>query len=414
MGGAYTLASWDWCGAWPARPPAVVQRGTGEGGLRAGAARTELMPPFPVEIAGYGLFRPEANRAASPLFARALVLQAGETKVALVTLDVMTLSDEVVSGVRTGATALGLTETWVVATHPHSSMGGYDPRPLAGLMGIHSYREAVRAALVDGALSALRSAVSGLKPATLALGEGNAPDLVNSRAPGLEADTRLTRVALRGEQGNIAELTVFSAHPTLEPRDLGALSADYPGAFCQAREAAGAGTCLLLLGAVGNARAHVSEEAAAPATRARDFGEQLARVAAQTPLREAPATRLAFISTRVALPRPDASRLVPWSVRAPGDNLLCQATPREAEVSALDLGPLRLLAVSGEVTYPAALALESAARATRLVSAANGYLGYVDTAEHVRAGVGESRRQYFGPALEETLRDAARTVGEAL
>lgn len=411
VGGAYALASWNWCGDWPPAEPAVTRRGAGTGPLNAGAGRAELAPPFPVHLAGYGPLRGEARRALHPLLARAIVLQAGEARVALVSIDLMSLSDELVAGVRSAAEALGLSETWVVASHSHSSMGAYDPRMVAELVGTGRYRPEAVAALVSGANSALRSAVASMVPVTLQLGEGAAPELVVSRDEGLQPDPRLTRIVLRGREHAVAELVIFSAHPTLEPRALDALSPDYPGAFCQARESeAGAGLCMLLQGAGGNTSAELGPDAVPPSERAQHFGNRLAKLVDSVAVKDAPAEGVRFARVKVALPRPDASRFAPLLLRSAGDNFLCWSAQRQVELATLEVGPLRLLAVPGEPTYPAALELESAAKATRVISVANGYVGYVDTEPHVRAGIGESRRQYFGPALEPTLRQAASAV----
>lgn len=408
VGGAYALASWNWCGDWPPAEPAVTRRGASSGPLSAGAGRAELAPPFPVHIAGYGPLRGEARRALHPLFARAIILQAGESRVALVSLDLMSLSDELVAGVRAAAQALGLSEAWVVASHSHSSMGAYDPRLVAELVGTGRYRPEAIAALLSGASAALRSAVASMEPVTLQVGEGAAPELVVSRDEGLQPDPRLTRIVLRGRERAVAELVIFSAHPTLEPRELDALSPDYPGAFCQAREAeGGAGLCLLLQGAGGNTSAELGPEPVPPSERAQRYGTNLAKRVDSVAVKDAPAEGVRFARVKVALPRPDASRFTPLLLRSAGDNFLCGSAARQAELSMLEVGPLRLLAVPGEPTYPAAQELEAAAKATRIVSVANGYVGYIDTAPHVRAGIGESRRQYFDPTLEETLRKAA-------
>ena len=148
VGGAYALASWDWCGHWAQAPATLVAKARAHGALSAGAAAVELEPPWPVTIAGYGPLRPTAVRANRPLRARAVVLQVGEVKAAVVTLDVLLVPQAVVEEVRR---ASGLPDAWVVATHTHSSFGGYDPRPLAQLAGTGWDRPSAEQALVRGA-----------------------------------------------------------------------------------------------------------------------------------------------------------------------------------------------------------------------------------------------------------------------
>src|SRR5262245_5192132 len=54
MGGAYALASWDWCGPWAEAPAVMEASAVDHGPLRAGAARTSVTVPFPIVSAGYG------------------------------------------------------------------------------------------------------------------------------------------------------------------------------------------------------------------------------------------------------------------------------------------------------------------------------------------------------------------------
>src|SRR3712207_6151722 len=95
VGAAYALASWNWCGSWPERAPVVLSQARGEGALKAGAARVALEPPFPVVMAGYSPPRNEAREADPPLHARAVVLEAGGTKVGLVSLELLSVTPEV-------------------------------------------------------------------------------------------------------------------------------------------------------------------------------------------------------------------------------------------------------------------------------------------------------------------------------
>jgi hypothetical protein len=98
---------------------------------------------------------------------------------------------------------------------------------------------------------------------------------------------------------------------------------------------------------------------------------------------------------------------VPGFTRAAGNNLLCHSSPRVAEVTALALGPLEWLGVPGEPTTGAGAELARRTGATRVLGLTDGYLGYIETADLVKEGQGESRRQYFGPGLLERLGTAA-------
>ncbi|MBZ4415175.1 neutral/alkaline non-lysosomal ceramidase N-terminal domain-containing protein [Myxococcus sp. RHSTA-1-4] len=406
VGAAYALASWNWCGVWAERAPMVLSQVRGEGPLRAGAAKVALAPPFPVVVAGYSPPRPEALQADPPLHARAVVLEAGGTRVGIVSLELLSVTSELVALVREQAAAAGLKDVLVMATHTHSSVGGYDSRLVAQLVGIGRYRQESVDAIANAAVGALTQAAASLTDVTLEVGEAREPSLVYSRSGGTAPDGLLTRAVLRGQAGPVAELLVFAAHPTMVPRKRAYVDPDYPGRLSALRESEGSGVTLLLQGPVGNASVAFSEGQGLE--RVAGFARALAALAGRAALAPTGETvRLSLARVEVAMPRPDASRLVPSLTRAAGDNLLCGSAQRVAEVGALALGPLELVAVPGEPTVDAGAELVRRTGATGVLGLADGYVGYVETPGSVRDGRGEARRQYFGPALLERLAVAA-------
>ncbi len=401
IGGAYALVSWDWCGRWLQEPAKLVSTTRATGALKAGAGRVELEPPWPVTVAGYGPMRTSASRANRALQARAVVLQVGEVKAAIVTLDVLLVPEGVVNEVRAKS---GLADAWVVATHSHSSLGGYDDRPLAELAGTGLYRESAKNALVRAAVEALGQASKALVPAKLELGSVNAT-LCRARS-GDSCDPRLTRLVITSESGPIAEWMVLAAHPTLVPRKMDAVDPDYPGALADRRLATDAGVSLVMQGAGGNASAPTEQLASA-------FAEAVEQQLPPTTALEQPLV-LAVARARVNLPHPDASRLVPSFSRVAASNFVCLSAAREAEVDVMRLGAVTFVAAPVEASQATGARLEVAAGAQRLVSVANGYLGYLEPADVVAQAAGESRKQYYGAAMLEALEEAAKLAGDAV
>ena len=80
----------------------------------------------------------------------------------------------------------------------------------------------------------------------------------------------------------------------------------------------------------------------------------------------------------------------------------------------LQLGTVRLAFVPAEITAPAARGVSAATGATRVVSMADGYVGYVEAAGPVRSGDGESLRQYFDATLAERVERATGAAAQAL
>jgi neutral ceramidase len=410
IGSAYALASWNWCGRWDERAPVVLEQARAEGPLRAGAAKVPLAPPYPVVVAGYSPPRSEAWQANPPPQARAVVLAAGNVKVGLVSLELLLVPEELVAAVRERAADLGLQGLVVVATHAHSSFGGYDARLVSQLAGTGRYRKSALEAAVAGASEALHQAAARLTDVTLEVGEAREPGLVRSRSGGEEPEGALTRAVLRGGAGPVAELLVFSAHPTLVPRRGTVVDPDWPGRLSLLREERG-GVALVLQGAAGNVSVAFDEGEGMEKVGA--YARAVAGLAERAVPAAAGSSRLGFARAEVALPRPDASRLVPSYSRAAGDNFLCASSSRTAEVGALVLGPLELLVLPGEPTVGAGVALARRTGATGVLGLADGYVGYVDTPERVTAGEGEARRQYFGPALLDRLGTGVEVAAQA-
>ncbi len=398
VGGAYALASYDWCGRWDSAPPELLEAAWGKGPLKAGSARVELEPPWPVTVAGYGPPRSTAGRANHPIAAQALVLEAGGLSLGVVGLDLLEVPRTLVERIRSDS---GQPHLLVFATHAHSSMGGFDPRPLAQLAGVGRYDEADAKAVVRAAVEAVQKARARLAPAQLAEAHGSA-DMCWARS-GVGCDQRMDRFVVTGLDGAaVGELWVVGAHPTLLPRRLETIDPDFPGLV--ALDRLDAGVTLVAQGAAGNARA--GEETAPP------FASRLEKVMAGLPLpAPAPEVALGLARVRVTLPHPDGSRLVPSISRAMATNFVCLSAEREAEVWAVALQGRTLLALPVEPSYVAGQALEEAAGADRTLSLADGYLGYLEKPEDAEARLGESKRQYYLPSMFEALRQGAALAG---
>jgi hypothetical protein len=388
-----------------------VERGAGSGPLRAGAAMAEMAIPLPVPAVGYGLVRPEVRRAVLPVSARAVVLAADDERVGVLTLDLLLADAGLVEAIRERGRALGLSALWVAATHTHSSAGGFAWNPVAQVAATGRIRPEVRARVLDAASRALGGAAAALHPVEALAGTSHLAAGTVSRDEFPEVDRRLTRVELRGKAGPVAQLIIVAAHPTLVARPPAGLDPDWPGRLAREEETAGLGVTLVLQGNVGNATVQRPPAGIEGAPEA--FAGMVAEALRSVPLQPT-GPGLQHARLEVALPGPDASRLVPWGLGTLVANVaLWPWAPRWADLAELRIGGVRLLAVPVETTAASGAVLEAAAGGARVVSLVNGYLGYVEPAERVARAAGESPRQLFGPGLLEALRfgtEATRAV----
>lgn len=404
------LAGRDHCAGRAPGTPEVLVQAWSSGPLLAGAASVPMEIPFPAVVAGYGVPRASVSGTTVPVRARALVVQSGAVRAGVVTLDLLVGDAALESAIRRAVVDLGFTDLWVAVTHTHSGPGGYAANRVAEVAGTGLLRGEVRDGVVSAAARALSAAARALAPVTLRFGEGTAAELIGARSSPADVDPRLSRLVLEGEKGPLAQLLVVACHPTLVPRPPLGLDPDWPGRLADREGELGHGVTLVLQGAVGNASTALTES---NGERLAHFVAALARAVDALPLSPAPSA-LGVARASVGLPGPDASRLVPAVARPLVDNLLCLSAPSRAEVALLRLGPLLLLGLPAEPTASAGRRLEEAASGSRAVSLVNGYLGYVETPDHLAAGAGEAERQLLGPGFLEALARAGGAARAAL
>ena len=233
--------------------------GEEERGLFVGAAAVSITPGVgqddpAVWIAGYRQAR-RATGVHDDLFARALVVDNGSARIALVAVDVVGFlleqTEKVRQAVRTRGATLGVDHVVVAATHNHESpdtMGLWGPS--AETTGIHlPYQRFVEDRIVE----AITRACDSMRPATLGFAETRAKDLiVDSRLPTVIDDRVLVMHAVDAATGrSLATLVNFASHAEIMGRHNTLLTADYPGYVVRAIERARGGVALFFPGAVG-------------------------------------------------------------------------------------------------------------------------------------------------------------------
>lgn len=413
------VVSVDYRPRMPDAPPQIVSAWQAQGPLQAGAARVELVPPFPTPIGGYHTrgSQPFEHVLDTP-HVRALVLEAGGRKVALVSVEVVVLPAPVRAKVLAAVDALGLDEVVIAATHTHAGLGGYWDHALAPWIGLGPYDPRIEAFLVSRIAQALTGATERLRPARLGAAHLEASNFAFNRSTkDGEVDGRLTAARIDALDGTpVARLVVYAAHPTIVHRDAMWLSADWPGAMSAALEADGA-VALFWQGAVGNATWGKRQGQMRWEERVVRYGEAIAADArgaiAAAGSGEADVD-LATARVRVAVPPAEVDGAV-WGPFEPlaANAMHWLAHPGFTEVGFVRAGPVTLATVPGEPVAELGIAWREVLGGAAVVGLADDYVGYVEVPDRVEREVGEAHRTYFGPRLAPVLLDGLRAAREA-
>jgi hypothetical protein len=200
-----------------------------ESALLAGFGEADITPKLggkPVYMAGFGHDR-KATGVHDPLTARAVVLQHGGRKVALVSVDVVGLFYQRVLRMRKQLPEF----TYVLVTSTHNHEG---PDTL-GLWGPTALQTGVDPEYLDllekQVVKAVRAADAARKPVTARLGTARAPDLLHDgREPYVKHD-ELTALAFHDRDDHLCGLVVqWNCHPETLGSKNTELSTDFVGA----------------------------------------------------------------------------------------------------------------------------------------------------------------------------------------
>jgi len=187
--------------------------------------------PTHLAMDGYGARKGHAVSTNDPLSVRAVVIEDGNERVALVNVDVIGVERELIREFRSSlGSALGIepNQVMVTATHTHSGPSGIriGPQPLA---------DDLRRCLLDTMLYATQSACNDLQDCRVSFGVGHVSGLSqNRRHPAGPAPSDVPTLLIETMSGKtITVITSFACHPTVLTHHNLQYSADYPGAVAK-------------------------------------------------------------------------------------------------------------------------------------------------------------------------------------
>lgn len=393
--------------------------------LKVGVAKVDITPAEVKNFTVSGHTR-VVNGVRDPLRAGVLVLDDGETKAAIVTLDVVGAWEDLVTRARAAIEkeiGVPAANIMVCASHNHSGPGWQENPQWAS-------------EVITRLASAAREAGGNVRPVSIGMAEDRISFNINRRKtidgravirlnPDGPNDPRVK--VLRFDDGrSLTPLAIVMhavCHPCFftwgdkgsppYPKGYPKMTADFPGEAQTFVESIYAGNTasLFIQGCAGDIRPNLPGYPYRCADEAdiqwagRDLGGAAVRAAAFSLTREQLAKRATFYSIRVA------SEMI----ELPG-----KEQPVRAELMAMKIGPFLLLTMPGEpmVEYGFNLEAAIADRATPIiVGYANGNIGYISTRESYSVGGYEPNTSKLLPEAEPIILErlgalADRVIGD--
>jgi len=238
--------------------------------LCVGSAKVNITPPLSIPYLGYVPRQARFSGIHDPLFARAIVLDNGDTRLAIISADSLGYGNEILGAGRNftaevrqkvnDRTGIEPHNVMLACTHAHAAPETMGITKLSDVPQMAPWLEV----LMDQLASAAEMASNNLVPARLKLGMGRVESIShNRRVSRLSIEDQIARNFLDPQVGvlfceglgNSKSFIIvnFACHPvTVQVQPL--VSADYPGVTTDLVEriVEGCQSCLFLQGAAGN------------------------------------------------------------------------------------------------------------------------------------------------------------------
>lgn len=198
-----------------------------------GWSKVNMTPDFPVSTAGYGSRAGKAIGAVhDSLYVRAVVVQNGTTKAAIVSCDLLIIPPEVTLQLQNALPMVGWRwqQVFIGATHTHNSMGAWGKRYIGELFA-GKYNQSIVNFIAKSIIIAIQNAEQNLESATIGFGKINASEYVHNRLvneKGTE-DPWVRFMTFTKKSGKRAALVTYAAHSTTLSDTVMRLSRDYNG-----------------------------------------------------------------------------------------------------------------------------------------------------------------------------------------
>ncbi|MFN8349321.1 MAG: neutral/alkaline non-lysosomal ceramidase N-terminal domain-containing protein [Spirosomataceae bacterium] len=384
--------------------------------INVGWAKVNFTPPSPTPTAGYGVRRGALYTSVhDSIYVRAIVIDNGTTKAAIVAADLLIMPPAVTEQLRTklNVTGIPFEQVYFGATHSHNSMGGWSGGIVGELFGGEFNPKNVTW-IADAIVKAVQQAQKEMKPASIGYHEvADTARIRNRLIKGGPVDPYVRTVQFVRNDGKKALLCSYAAHSTITSSDNIVLSRDYPGVLVDSLEKGEADFAVFMSGAVGSMTPHI--EGATDFIQAAAEADSLeSDVQKQLPGMQPfvnPSFQMLTLPLPLREPNPRISlhwRLRPWVFhKAFGD------FPNYVKV--LRIGNLLMVGFpcdfSGELVADMSAYAEKKGLKLMVTSFNGGYIGYITPDKYYSKDSYETlTMNWFGPYNGAYFQEIARDI----
>ncbi len=394
--------------------------------LKANAAVVDLTPPLEMKfsLGGYGarMSKP-AEGIHDRIWSKALVLNDGEKKFALVTMDILGLPPNVKPAVIEKLAESGwlLENVLLLSSHSHASldMSALNDKNMLNIPQIGIYQPELLEFVVNKLVQVIKLADSELKPVSVGTEKATVEGLNRNRRGEKVSDKDLTvtRIDLKSGKPLVA-LMNWTAHPTIMDDDDMWLSGGWPGYLQRELEAwIGDGIIAMYYNGAQGDQSPVRPKGGSHYEQAERYGRLMAKKVYQVYEKINPKTESIFkynyqeiaLPKRVAHPLFKATGGAEYNITDEAMQMILGVMcPDKSMSSALRLGDLMIVGAPGELACHLGLKVKqkmsaSGIKCPTIGGFANEWISYILSSEQYEKGGYEASVSFYGPELGKTI-----------
>ncbi|MEK6321275.1 MAG: neutral/alkaline non-lysosomal ceramidase N-terminal domain-containing protein [Acidobacteriota bacterium] len=402
----------------------LVGTASAQTALTGGVGKSDITPPIGTPLAGYGARRAQPSIGVHDATeARALIIDNGVEKIALVSVDHLGFDHgmvERIRGLASEATHILPDHIFVMSSHTHSGGGAFmEMLPLLANALAGKFDAKIRMFYEQRTAEAIIAANKNMRPARIAFGAGEARGISRFRSTWppngpVDPEVGVIRVDSIATGKTMAVLMNFAAHPTVLGADNMTFSADFVGYARNAVERMIGGDVMAIFanGAQGTIAPHAFQGDNSW-QRAENVGTILAAEVLKVILMIKPQDSVDIKLARTPL----TLKIVPTSIFPPA---MTYPSSYESEISAISFaGRVAFVAIPGELGSILNFQVKERGKLlgferTFLLGLTNDALGYIISEDEYRHKTYESAISLFGPTFGSLIANESFQLLEKL